>query len=501
MKTKLHKVFAEKISGEWGDDDPTGEGISIIRTANFNNDGKIDFSNLVTRLIQKDARDEKGKVIKYSNGKSKKEVDYKKLEEKKLLDSDIIIEKSGGGIGTPVGRVVFFENPNDKIYLSNNFTQTLRVNPNIAVPKYIFYYLKYLYKRGNVLKYQNQTTGLFNLKLEKYLQEEILLPEQSKQFAIVAQLDTIQELIDARIKSIELLNKLIESTYFDMFGDPIINSKSLPTIKLSSKKFKINSGTTPSRKEELYFDGEIPWVKSTDINREIINSTEERISQLAIDKAGSKVYPQGSVLLAMYGQGSTRGKAALLGINASVNQACAVINCVDFSNIFLYFTLKSSYKYLRSISKGGNRDNLSLTEIKKISILNPTKQKQIEFEEMFKRMQNFKAKLEQSLNILQTLFQSVLQNAFNPNTEIDEKSIFKELIKRLDIEDLKGNKKRLQYLLELFEENKFDNAEDYIKAKDKLFDLIFAGEIQQKVIEVKEEESEKTKEKIILEVK
>ena len=220
MKTRLHKVFADKISGEWGDDDPTGDGVSIIRTANFNNDGKIDFSNLVTRLIQKDARDEKGKVIKYSNGKTKKEVDYKKLEEKKLLDSDIIIEKSGGGIGTPVGRVVFFESHNDKIYLSNNFTQTLRVNPNTAVPKYIFYYLKYLYKRGNVLKYQNQTTGLFNLKLEKYLQEEILLPEQSKQFAIVAQLDTIQELIDTRIKSIELLDKCKIALYLFKKGIP-----------------------------------------------------------------------------------------------------------------------------------------------------------------------------------------------------------------------------------------------------------------------------------------
>ena len=93
---------------------------------------------------------------------------------------------------------------------------------------------------------------------------------------------------------------------------------------------------------------------------------------------------------------------------------------------------------------------------------------------------------------MQTLFQSVLQNAFNPNNEIDEQPIFKELIKRLSTKDLKGNKKRLQYLLELFEENKFDDAEDYIEAKDKLFDLIVAGEIKQKV---------KNDNKIILEVK
>ncbi|WNI35933.1 restriction endonuclease subunit S [Chryseobacterium sp. SG20098] len=491
MKTNLHSVFSDKISGEWGDDDPMGEGVSIIRTANFNNDGSIDFSTLVTRLVQKDAKDDKGKIIKFADGTSKKEVDSKKIENKKLLNEDIIIEKSGGGIGTPVGRVAFFKNPDDKIYLSNNFTQTLRVNKSIAAPKYIFYYLKYLYKRGNVLKYQNQTTGLFNLKIEKYFQEEIFLPEHSKQYAIVTQLDTIRELINKRIETIELLNKLMESIYFEMFGDPIVNPHHHPRVKLSSKKFKITSGITPSRKKDVYFEGEIPWVKSTDINKEIIYSTEEKISQVALEKTTAKIYPKGSVLLAMYGQGSTRGKVALLGVEASANQACAVINGIGYSNTFLFFTLKCSYQYLRSISKGGNRDNLSLTEIKKISIISPPLKSQNEFENKFNYLQGLKKSLELSLDTLQNLFQAVLQNAFNSDAEVDEQSIFKDLIKRLEVADLRGNVKRLQYLLELFDGNKFDNDDDYFETKNKLFDLILENEIEQKLVN----------DKIILQVK
>ncbi len=491
MKTRLKNIFSDIITGEWGDDDPMGKGINIIRTANFKNDGRINFTNVVTRLIQKNKKDNSGKIVKEREGKNEKEIDYKKIEEKKLLNEDIIIEKSGGGINTPVGRVVFFNNPNGGIYLSNNFTHTLRVDKNVALPKFIFYYFKHLYNQGNVLKYQNQTTGIFNLRLEKYLQEEIKLPELSKQFALSTQLDTIQKLIDKREESIKILNKLIESIYYNMFGDPVVNNYNHKKIKLSSSNFKITSGITPSRKNESFFNGEIPWVKSSDINKEIIYCTEENISEYAIKNTTAKIYPKGSVLLAMYGQGSTRGKAAILEVESSANQACAIINSTNYSNIFLFFTLKCSYDYLRSISKGGNRDNLSLTEIKKLTIINPPLNEQKEFESKYNYITNLKESYKSSLNVLETLFQSVLQNAFNPNTEIDEKPIFKELIKNFKVEDLKRNKNRLQYLIELFEENKFENVDEYIEAKDKLFDLILTNEIEQRIID----------DKIILEVK
>ncbi len=500
MKTKLQKIFIEKISGEWGDDAPSGDGIPIIRTANFTKNGKIDFSNLVTRLIQKDARDEKGKVIKYSDGKTKKVIDLKKIEEKKLLDKDIIIEKSGGGIGTPVGRVVYFENPNDKIYLSNNFTQTLRVNPNIAVPKYIFYYLKYLYKRGNVLKYQNQTTGLFNLKLEKYLQEEVLLPEYSKQYAVVTQLDTIQKLIDKRIESIELLDKLIQSYYFNMFGDSFNNQKTYPLKQLKeiTPKDKIISYGIVQPGQNIE-DGE-PYLKIGDIYKNRIDDRNIfKTSELISKKYKRTICEEGDVLITIR---ATVGEVALIekkhvGFNIAREIALIRPDLDIITPEFLYqtFVSKGFQFLLLKHTKGSTRKGISLEKLRDIRIPLPPIELQKEFSDLKYSVDSQKERLGKSLEILQTLFQSVLQNAFNPNTEIDEKPFFKELIKRLNVEDLKGNKKRLQYLLELFNENKFDNDDDYFDAKDKLFDLIIAGEIKQKVIEV-----DKNK-KIILEAK
>ena len=287
MKTKLNKLISETISGEWGEEDIRFQNVNIIRAANFNNDGTIDYSKLVERAILKDLKE---------NGIVKRIVDEKKIETKKLIDEDIIIEKSGGGPQTPVGRIVYFINPDNKTYLCNNFTQIIRVDKNKIYPKYFFYGLQHLYDTKRVLKYQNQTTGLINLKLERYLQEEIEVPSLDIQLKIYTQLEIIQKLIDDRKKSILILEKLQRSEFFNLFGDPVKNSKKFKTISLSNSIFKISSGFTPSRSNSDYFNGNILWAKSTDVKGEIIENTEETISEKAISETGAKVFLKGSVL-------------------------------------------------------------------------------------------------------------------------------------------------------------------------------------------------------------
>lgn len=494
MKTNLHNTFSNKITGEWGDDDPLGKGVSIIRTANFKNDGSIDFSNLVTRLIQKDVRDERGKIKKHPDGTNEKEIDFEKIENKKLLDNDIIIEKSGGGIGTPVGRVVFFENPNDRIYLSNNFTQTLRVNTNIAVPKYIFYYLKYLYKRGNVLKYQNQTTGLFNLKLEKYLQEEILLPEHSKQHAIVTRLDEIRNLISKKEISISKYEVLKKALFIKKFvHNPLKKKQKYEQISkyIKNTKYGIAESLDSEKGYPVVRMNNVTYQGLLDLSSlKYINIQEDEFEKYKLESRDILFNRTNSVELV--------GKCAVWEDLKNYLYAGYLFTIkldeINLNPYYLVAYLNSDLgkKLLKSKAKqSGNMANFSATLLSKQKILIPSIKLQKEFEFEVKILNKQISLLTKSIAILETLFQAVLQNAFNPNTEIDEQPIFKELIKRLSTEDLKGNKKRLQYLLELFEENKFDNDDDYFDAKDKLFELIIDGEIQQKLKD----------DKVILEVK
>jgi type I restriction enzyme, S subunit len=78
---------------------------------------------------------------------------------------------------------------------------------------------------------------------------------------------------------------------------------------------RLSTGGTPSRERPEYWNGSIPWVKTGEVNYEVIRSTEESISKAGIENSSAKVYPPGTLLVAMYGQGVTRGRAAILGID------------------------------------------------------------------------------------------------------------------------------------------------------------------------------------------
>ena len=146
--------------GEWGQEDKDGSGVKVIRTTNFTNNGKLDLSDVVTRGI-----------------------DYAKVEKKKLSKGDIILERSGGTNDNPVGRVVYFEE--DGVYLFNNFTQLLRCKEGVN-SLFLFYSLfNYYQMNKNVIRsMSNKTTGIQNLKMDRYWQIPIadVSIERQKEF-------------------------------------------------------------------------------------------------------------------------------------------------------------------------------------------------------------------------------------------------------------------------------------------------------------------------------
>ena len=85
---------------------------------------------------------------------------------------------------------------------------------------------------------------------------------------------------------------------------------------------KFQTGGTPSRNEPRYWEnGDIPWVKTAEIDYRVIDVTQEKITRLGLESSSTKVFPAGTLLVAMYGQGVTRGRAGILGIDAATNQA------------------------------------------------------------------------------------------------------------------------------------------------------------------------------------
>ena len=110
----------------------------------------------------------------------------------------------------------------------------------------------------------------------------------------------------------------------------------------------IGSGGTPSRKTPEYYDGYIPWIKTGEIDWNDIYDSEEHISQDAVDNSSAKVYPPGAVLVAMYGMGITRGRAAILKVEATTNQAVCVLQPKSYLlNRYLYYYFMCNYWDIR----------------------------------------------------------------------------------------------------------------------------------------------------------
>ena len=127
---------------------------------------------------------------------------------------------------------------------------------------------------------------------------------------------------------------------------------------------EIDTGGTPSRSQPEYWGGSIPWMASGEVNQRRLTETAERITREGLKNSNTKVFPTGTVMLAMNGQGATRGKTCVLDIEATCNQSLAAIRSGQHSdNRFLFHTLDSAYEGLRKIT-GDGRNGLNLRLIR-----------------------------------------------------------------------------------------------------------------------------------------
>jgi type I restriction enzyme S subunit len=137
---------------------------------------------------------------------------------------------------------------------------------------------------------------------------------------------------------------------------------------------EVSAGGTPSRGVPEYWNGGIPWVTTTEVDFGRIRVTSQNISALGLKSSAAKLLNPGTILLALYGQGKTRGKVAILDIEATSNQACAAIVLSEtVSRPFVFSYLASRYDFIRGLSNTGNQENLNGVIVKSIPIpLPPT---------------------------------------------------------------------------------------------------------------------------------
>jgi len=176
----------------------------------------------------------------------------------------------------------------------------------------------------------------------------------------------------------------------------------------------VTSGGTPSRSNLTFWYGNIPWVTTSLVDFNIIQSAEEFITQKGLDNSSAKLFPKNTILMAMYGQGITRGKVAILGIDATTNQACAAIKLKsNYDTQFIFQNLMSRYEEIRDLSNDGGQKNLSAGIIKEIEVYYPEKTEQIKIASFLSVVDEKISQFNQKHELLSQYKQGMMQKLFS----------------------------------------------------------------------------------------
>lgn len=298
----------------------------------------------------------------------------------------------------------------NEICLFSSFMIRVRPDPSQCDSKYLSYILRSNSGRLRLINASNTST-ITNISQDGLASVKIPLPPLPQQKKIAAILDAADAYRQKTKALITKYDELTQSLFLDMFGDPVTNNKNLPKIKIGALG-KWQSGGTPSRRNPDYYEGNIPWLSSGELNQKYIDDSEEHITEIAITESNSKLIEKGSLLLGMYDTAAL--KSTITTTIMSCNQAIAYckLNQELVNTSYVYHVIQIGKEYYRRLQRGVRQKNLNLTMVKGIKILMPPIEQQNQFEKSVYAIESQKEIAQKKLLKSEALFNSLLQKAF-----------------------------------------------------------------------------------------
>ena len=318
-----------------------------------------------------------------------------------------------------VGKTAYFA-LSGKFVLSNHMTLIRILDSQTLDALWFANEFQYLWRRRVFQALCRRHVNQASISLERLKGIIIPLPPFFEQRTIAHALRTVQEAIQTRRREADLERERKAALMQHLFtygtrGEPTKQTEigekpeSWRVVPLGQVA-KITSGGTPDRTKPEYWNGDIPWVKTGEIDYKIITTAEEYITRAGLANSSAKITPAGTLLMAMYGQGVTRGRVAILGIDAALNQACAAITLMGgMVTDFVFYFLTHNYESIRNLGHGANQKNLNALLIKAILVACPHSNEQQEIATTLRACDNKITALEQEIKLLEELFRALLE--------------------------------------------------------------------------------------------
>ena len=249
--------------------------------------------------------------------------------------------------------------------------------------------------------------------LKEFAIELPLMPEQSK---LAETLWSINETKNAYEDLINKTDELVKSQFIEMFGDIENNQKGYP-IKQINEFSDLFAGATPSTKVSAYWkNGTIPWMSSGEVHMGRVTSTEKKISQLGYDKCSTKMVPLHTVVIALAGQGKTRGTVAVTEIELCTNQSlCAMVTDETVLSDYLYHNLRNRYEEIRNMCAiADGRGGLNLKIVGSIKVIVPSIEEQQQFVAFAEQSDKSKFALQEAIKDLDALTKKIIAENLIP---------------------------------------------------------------------------------------
>ena len=350
------------------------------------------------------------------------------------------------------------------------FISLIRPKPHVNA-SYLYHQLTTLDVQSAIRSCASTTTNISNVSTKKLATIRITLPDRAAQLATVSYLDEQLSRLDASVAALhrvqanlkryrasvlksacegrlvpteaelarregrnfetgtQLLQRILADRRVGVDGRSKYKEPSAPAAVHRSDSpegwaqsnvdqlAEVGTGATPKRDVRAFYEGgQIAWVTSGAVNGEYVDRASEFVTERALAETNLSIYPPGTLLLAMYGEGKTRGRCSELRIAATTNQALAAIQAAEPVRRYLRLLLECSYEETRKAASGGVQPNLNLSLVRAIRVPLPPLAEQhrigAEADRRLSLIRVAEAQVAANVARAKRLRQSILQAAF-----------------------------------------------------------------------------------------
>lgn len=347
---------------------------------------------------------------------------FVKRDELYLQEGDLLI--SSANSWNLVGKVVRIPQLNYRA-TAGGFISILRPLKQFIDPDYLYRFIGSDEQQHKIRHLGRQTTNISNLDRKRFLDLRIPLPPLSVQKQIAAVLEKADNLRQQSQQMERELNSLAQSVFLDMFGDPILNPKKFTQTRLE-EVVSVQSGATPSKARDDFWDGNYPWVSPKDMKRVYIDDSIDHVSSQAFNETNLKKIEEGSLLVVV--RGMILAHTVPIATNTrkvAINQDIKALK-VELDGIlskFLLWNMKVQHdNILSKVSTAAHgTKRLDMPDLMGISILIPSVEQQKKFVHALEKIDLLIKAAEQSKLRNEEIYSSLMQRAFKG--ELDLKNV------------------------------------------------------------------------------